>query len=288
MASLSPVRRPLVRWYGGKWRLAPRLIGYFPAHRTYVEPYGGGGSVLLRKPRTYAEVYNDLDGEAVNLFRVLRDEAQACRLVEQLRLTPFAREEFERSTDPTDDPVERARRLIVLSFMGFGSNAHSRYQTGFRANSSRSGTTPAQDWMNYPDALPIAIERLRGVVIEQRLAVACMAQHDRPDTLHYVDPPYVMSTRWKGDPSARERRGYSHELSDDDHAELLAFLSGLTGMVVLSAYDHPIYDEALNSWRRIEIDTFADGARPRVEILWLNPACVAALGDGPLFDMAAA
>lgn len=282
----AAVRRPLVRWYGGKWKLAPKLLGFFPAHRVYVEPFGGGGSMLLRKPRSYAEVYNDLDGEAVNLFKVLRNEAQACRLVEQLRLTPFAREEFEQSFEISDEPVERARRLIVLSFMGFGANAHSRYQTGFRSNSNRSGTTPAQDWRNYPDALPFAIDRLRGVVIEATDARKCMARHDGPATLHYVDPPYIMSTRWKGDPSGRERRGYVHELSDDDHVDLLTFLRGLRGMVVLSAYAHPLYERALSGWRRIEIATYADGARPRTEIVWLNPATTAALSDGPLMDHA--
>jgi DNA adenine methylase len=205
-------------------------------------------------------------------------------LVEQLRLTPFAREEFEQSFEVSDEPVERARRLIVLSFMGFGANAHSRYQTGFRSNSNRSGTTPATDWRNYPDMLPLAIERLRGVVIESQDARKCMAKHDALQTLHYVDPPYVMSTRWKGDPTGRERRGYCHELSDDDHAELLTFLRGLRGMVVLSAYAHPIYEQTLSDWRRIEIDTYADGARPRTEIVWLNPTAATALSDGPLLD----
>lgn len=281
---LSPVKRPLVRWYGGKWRLAPKLLGFFPAHRIYVEPFGGGGSMLLRKPRSYGEVYNDLDAEIVNLFRVLRDDVQACRLVEQLRLTPFAREEFEQSFEVVDDPVERARRLIVLSFMGFGANGHSRYQTGFRSNCTRSGTTPAQDWQNYPGLLPLAIERLRGVVIESMDARKCMAKHDTAGTLHYVDPPYVMSTRWKGDPTGRERRGYVHELTDDDHVELLTFLRSLKGMVVLSAYTHPIYECGLDGWQRHEIATYADGARPRTEVVWLNPATVAALGHGPLLD----
>jgi len=259
-------------------------VPFFPPHRVYVEPFGGGGSILLRKPPAYAEVYNDLDAGIVNLFRVLRDDAQACRLVEQLRLTPFARDEFVASYGPTEDPVERARRLIVLSFQGFGVNAHGGYITGFRSNSNRSGTTPAQDWRNYPEALPLAIERLRGVVIENQDAQACMAKHDGPSTLHYVDPPYVMSTRWAGDPSRRKRRGYRHELSDDDHEALLTFLRGLRGMVVLSAYTHPMYEMALKSWRRIELDTYADGARPRTEILWLNPACIRASASGPLFD----
>jgi DNA adenine methylase len=120
-----------------------------PPHRTYVEPFGGGASILLRKPRSYSEVYNDLDGEIVNVFRVLRDPAQAKDLANMLRLTPFAREEFNGAYVTTDDSLEQARRTIIRSFMGFGSaSANRNHRTGFRANSSRSGTTPAHDWMN--------------------------------------------------------------------------------------------------------------------------------------------
>ena len=85
--------RPVLRWHGGKWLLAPWIIGHFSEHRVYVEPFGGAGSVLMRKPRCYAEVWNDLDGEVVNLFRVLRS-ARAQELVDVIRLTPFARDEF--------------------------------------------------------------------------------------------------------------------------------------------------------------------------------------------------
>jgi hypothetical protein len=149
--------RPVLRYHGGKWRLAPWIISHFPAHRVYVEPFGGAASVLMRKPRAYAEVYNDLDGELVALFRVLRDETQAAALVRAVSLTPFAREEFAASYEPSGDPVEQARRTVIRAFMGFGSNAHVR-ATGFRANSNRSGTTPARDWANYPDALVAIIE----------------------------------------------------------------------------------------------------------------------------------
>nr|WP_313012310.1 DNA adenine methylase [Brucella intermedia] len=260
------VSRPVLRWHGGKWMLAPWILQHFPKHRIYVEPFGGAGSVLLRKDRAYAEVWNDLDGDVVNLFRVLRS-TDASRLVEMLELTPFAREEFH-AAYRTDNscPVERARQLIIRSFMGFGSNGHARV-TGFRANSSRSGTTPAQDWTNYPDALNGIIRRLAGVVIENRDAKRVMSAHDSADTLHYVDPPYVFSTR------ADLAKDYAHEMTDDDHAELLDFVRQLSGMVVLSGYPHELYDAALSGWRRVDRVAFADGARERTEVLWINPRC---------------
>jgi len=276
---VSAPSRPVVRWYGGKWKLAPWIMSHFPPHRIYVEPYGGGGSVLIRKPRAYAEVWNDLDGEIVNLFRVLRDDAMAARLTEQLRLTPFAREELIGAYEETDEPVERARRLVVLSFQGFGANAHARVPTGFRGNSDRcSGTTPAQDWLNYPEKLAAAVERLRGVVIENRDAREVMLAHDAEETLHYVDPPYVWETRADGNKYDLAYRGYSHELNDDDHLALLEFLRALKGMVVLSGYPTEMYDAALSGWHRVERKAFADGARPRIEVLWINPLAWQQLG----------
>src|SRR5882757_3519486 len=112
--------RPLVRWHGGKWRIADWIISHFPKHDTYVEHFGGGGSILLRKPASKAELYNDLDKTIVQVFRVLRDPVESARLVELLRITPFAREEFAGAYLPCDDPVESARRTIVRSFMGYG------------------------------------------------------------------------------------------------------------------------------------------------------------------------
>lgn len=276
---MSGRKRPLLRWHGGKWRLAPWIIAQFPPHRIYVEPYGGAASVLLRKPRTYGEIYNDLDGDVVNLFRVLRSD-QANELIEALRLTPFARAEFEESYRETGDPVEQARRLIVRSQMGFGSDGHNReIRTGFRANSNRSSTTPAHDWTNYPAALRVIVERLRGVVIEKRDAMEVMAKHDGADTLHYVDPPYLPATR-----SQKSRRGkvryhaYAHEMTEADHAELLDFLQGLRGAVVLSGYPSDLYDNALDGWSRLQRQAHADGAKARTEVLWINPAAHAGHG----------
>jgi DNA adenine methylase len=260
------VARPLVRYHGGKWKLAPWILEHLPPHRVYVEPFGGGASVLLRKARSYAEVYNDLDGEIVNLFRVAREHGS--RLVELLRLTPFARDEFLQAYEASDDPIEQARRTVIRAFMGFGSNAHNR-MTGFRCNSNRSGTTPARDWMNYPDALAGIVERLQGVVIENRNALDVMPQHDSEQTVFYVDPPYVAETRDKGG-------DYRHEMTDADHRALADALHGLTGMVVLSGYPSDLYDELYGRWVRIDRQAHADGARDRIECLWLNDAASAA------------
>ena len=259
------VPRPVLRWHGGKWLLAPWIISHFPAHQVYVEPFGGAASVLMRKNRAYAEIYNDLDGEVVNLFRVLRSD-RAAELVEALRLTPFARAEFAEAYHETYDDFERARRLVIRSFMGFGSNGHNRV-TGFRANSNRSGTTPAHDWVNYPDSLAQVIRRVQGVTIESKDAKSVMLQHDAPTTLHYVDPPYVMATR------SDDGDDYAHEMDDAAHQALLECLAGLSGMVVLSGYPHPLYDAFLTDWRRVEKSALADGASPRTEVLWINPAC---------------
>jgi DNA adenine methylase len=259
-----------------------------------VEPFGGGASVLLRKPAAYAEVYNDLDRRLVALFRVLRDREQAAELIRLLELTPFAREEFHLAYEETEDPVESARRTVIRSFMGFGSDGTAGvYRTGFRCNVTASGSTPASAWKNYPEALTAAVERLRAVVLDNRPAAAVMKQYDAPATLFYVDPPYLPSTRSQGN---RRRRGpgtaafevYAHELSEEDHVLLLQELQGLAGMVVLSGYPSELYDSKLLGWRRAEKKTHADGGLKRTEVIWINPACQEALEHGPLFSGASA
>lgn len=268
--------RPVLRYHGGKWRLAPWVLSFFPMHRCYVEPYGGAASVLMRKPRSQTEIYNDLDEDVVNFFRVLRDPEDAERLVELLRLTPFARAEFEEAYEPTDNVVERARRLVVRSYMGFGSSVLAKHATGFRdySKAHERRRYPAGDWANYPDCLVNCIARFAAVIVDRREAVEVIARHDSPDTLFYVDPPYVLSTRG----CARGvRQKYAVELSDDDHALLSTVLRGVQGLVVVSGHPSPLYDLAYHGWDRFERAHMADGANPRTEVLWLNPACSDAL-----------
>lgn len=266
--------RPVMRWHGGKWKLAGWIISHFPPHRTYVEPFGGAASVLMQKPRAYAEVYNDTWRVAVDVFRCMRDPALASELDRRLRLTPFARDEFRNAyIAETDDVVERARKAIVRSFMGFGSaSANGNYITGFRASSRRSGTTPALDWQHYPDCIPSFVARLQGVVIENKDAFDVIAQHDAEDSLIYADPPYPHETR-------NMRRGnasYAHEFTTADHERLAEQLRGCRAMVLVSSYPSHLYDRLYAGWQVRECEAFADGARKRREVLYLNAACATA------------
>ncbi len=274
----APTRTAL-RWHGGKWRLAPWIIEHFPQHRVYVEPYSGGFSVLLRKQRSYTEVYNDLDEEAVNFFRVLRSK-EATVFIQLLRLTPFSRNEFMKAYTPIKDPLERARRMCIRSYMGFGSDSSGKNSgprrgfrpgTGFRANSNKSGTTPAREWRNYPDGLVKIVERLQGVVIENRDALECMAQHDSHETLFYVDPPYPYETR-----SKKALGTYRYEMTEEDHRRLLKFIYNLEGFVVLSGYRCQMYDAL--PWKRFDRKAYADGAKKRIESIWVNEAVEESIG----------
>lgn len=256
------LKRPVLRWFGGKWILAPWIISHFPKHRIYVEPFGGAGSVLMRKERSYAEVWNDMDESVFNLFSVLRTMEGSIDLRNVLEFTPYSRREFELAHVYNPDPVENARRLIIRSFMGFGADSASKLtsKTGFRSNSNRSGTTPAHDWINYPSQISGFTKRLKGVIIENRDALGVMDDHDGPDTLHYVDPPYPHTTRRSG--------RYTHEMTNHGHEKLAECLAGLDGKVIISGYSSPIYDGL--GWRKVEKESYADGAAKRTECLWMN------------------
>ena len=265
--------RPVLRYHGGKWVLAPWIIAHFPRHRCYIEPFGGAASVLLRKPRAHQEVYGDLDGDVVNVFRVLRDPVQAEALRRACELTPFARTEWEEACTPTEDPVERARRAIVRSYFGHGSaSVNPEHCTGFRGRSMRNGTVAAVDWARWPAQVPRYVERLRGVVIDHRDALALIRQHDGADSLFYVDPPYPFATR------GRVRQCYRHELDEAGHRALAQVLRQISGLVVVSGYPCDLYDgELYPDWPRFSCVATADGGRARREVLWLSPRTAEAL-----------
>lgn len=248
--------RPVLRYHGGKWLLAPWIISYFPPHHVYVEPFGGAASALMRKKRARVEVYNDLWAAVVNVFRVLRDPETANELAWLLYLTPFARDEYSQtSVDKLDglSSVEAARRMILRSFAGFGSaSTNGAHSTGFRAVSAKTAPKAAANWANYPAQIQGFVERLRGVAIENRPALDVIRQYDSLDTLFYLDPPYPLCTR-------NLRRGnamYAHELTDDDHA-------------------CDLYDQLFADWTKLQTEHVIDGGNKRLESTWLNHVCVA-------------
>lgn len=273
---MNSITRPALRYHGAKFRLAPWVMGFFPEHTCYVEPFGGAAGVLLQKPRAYAEVYNDLDGDVVNFFRVLQDPELRAQLLERLVMTPYARGEFEKAWRPARGQVERARRLAIRAQMGFGSGGATKGSTGFRIDTKRKYGTAQALWEQYPDSVAYAAQRLAGVLIENRPAIEVLQQHDAPSTLHFVDPPYVLATR---DPRASSKSNtyYKHEMTDKGH---MLLLDALEGMVVLCGYDSELYASRLQGWQRHTTTSRISAGRGsalRDEVVWLNPACVAAL-----------
>lgn len=278
------VSRPALRYHGAKFRLADWVMQFFPPHRCYVEPFGGAAGVLLQKERSYAEVYNDLDGDVVNFFAVLRDKELRCQLIEACTLTPYARDEFDLAWEPCSGPVERARRLAVRAQMGFGSAGATKGRTGFRIDTKRAYSTAQHHWMEYPEAIAAAGQRMAGVLIENRPAIEVMRQHDAPDTLHFVDPPYLHTTRVMQPGKAGY---YRHEMTDAQHEELLDCVRNLEGYVVLCGYDSVLYRQLLQGWRHFTTQARISAGRGtalRTENVWINPACADVMHTTGLFD----
>lgn len=264
-------RRALLRYFGGKWAIAPWVIDHLPPCRIYVEPFGGAASVLLRKARSPVEVYNDLDEEIVGIFEVMQDPLRCAELVRRLRRTPYSRVQFERAFQPSRDAVGRAQRAIVRAYQAFHHEAlFNPRKTTFADARHRTGGSKSREWVSYPRGLAAIHRRLQGVVIERRDALEVIRAQDTPQTLFFVDPPYL--------PSTRSDSGYRCELSLAQHVELLERLKVVQGMVVLAGYPSELYDELLAGWGRVERPARAAGSmRARREVLWLSPSAVRAL-----------
>ena len=268
-------------YYGAKRRLAGKIIETLPPHNAWVEAFCGSAAMTLVKPPAPIEVINDRDGEIVNLFRQLRNNGD--KLCEAIALTPYSREEFmqARSSRAGVDPVERARRFLVASMMGVNGTVGS-FGCGFSFSQSyaREGREARVNrWYNLPDRLTGVIERLRGVRVENRDAREIVGMFsNRPATLLYLDPPYLMT----------RRHGYSvDDNSDEFHSELLTLCTKARCMMMISGYESKLYSDILRSsrgWTRriIDTDTRDTSGRqhPRREVLWTNERFVAARRRG--------
>lgn len=262
---MSPLKPP-VPYFGSKARIADRIVGLLPEHGHYVEPYCGALSVLLAKSPSRMETVNDLDGNLVNFWRVVREQPE--QLLRAVELTPHARAELAGAWEPTDDNVERARRVWVILSQGRGGMMR---RTGWRHYTATSGSSIGMPGYleAYRDRLLPAAERLRGVSLECLPALTVIGKYGAAaDVLLYVDPPYLGSTRQ----DANSRYGVEMR-SDDEHRELAAALADCAAAVVLSGYDSPLYDELYAGWQRTELSTMTGNGRAdkaRTEVLWSN------------------
>ena len=258
-------------YFGGKQAMMKHILPLLPHHEVYVEVFGGAGSLLFAKAPAGLEVYNDIDSSLVNFFTVLRNDAPA--LIRLLELTPYARTEHRycrKEMDNTDDPIERARRFYTATRQNF--RADTTKGGWSHSLSTKGNSLAARSWVNNIDRLMDCAKRLRGVQVECDTFDHIIQAYDAEDVLFYADPPYVPETRRSG--------GYRHEMTIEQHVQLLQLLTTCKGMVILSGYDCPLYQEYLADWRRIDIAMFAqtnekgEGGRQRqtrIESLWVKP-----------------
>lgn len=284
----------LLPWFGGKIKTADWIRSHFPGHHTYVEPFGGAMAVLLAKPPSPVEVYNDVDQELVNFWRVVRDPVAFEQLRHRIELTPYARAEWRwaRGGRGQGDPVERAARWWTVIRQGFSATDTS---WSFTVDSTARGMSrETSKYLAAIEMLPQVHARISRVQIDCLDWREMFARYDRERTLFYCDPPYVMATRRNG--------GYAHELSDDDHRDLVERALAAAGMVVISGYAHELYrplERAGWSVVRREVPCHAAGRtrangmqgpgsaahQVRTESLWISPRAVAGEAQMRLVDV---
>lgn len=251
---------PLLKYPGSKFRLASWIIDKIPYHEVYLEPYFGSGAVLFQKPISRIETINDLNLDVVNFFKVIRDNPD--EFTRCLRLTPYAREEYERAyiEEAKDDNIERARKFAIKCWFGFGASV--RYKNGFRTSQQAMSPDTTKQWNNFIEDIYKGTERLRNCQIESRPALQLLDMYDTSDVFIYLDPPYV--------PEVRKKYQYVHEMSKEDHVELLEKIIHHPAKILLSGYDTELYRNYLAKWYVCHRTTQAERGILRQEVLWSN------------------
>ena len=258
-------------WYGGKFSHLDFILPNLPEDaRHFCDVFGGSAAVIINRKPAPAETYNDLDGELVNFFATLRDARTSDPLIKAIALTPFSREELVRACEPPGDvePVERARRFFVRARQTRTGLAQTSSEGRWAhcVLTSRAGMAGAVSrWLGSVEGLPEIVQRLQRIQIENAPALEVVERYDTPETLFYLDPPYVHDAR--GDASA-----YGAEMSDSDHADLARVLHRIKGRAAISGYRTPLYDRLFGDWLRVDADPrLCHSVRqPRQESLWMN------------------
>lgn len=252
----------VLKYPGAKWGIADWIIGFFPMHHSYLEPFFGSGGVLFNKKRSNIETINDIDGEVINLFECIKSDPE--RLAHDVFFTPYARAVYDEafSKEITLDSFKRAVRLLTRCNMGHGFRTTGE-RVGWKNDIvGRERAYAAKAWANLPDIIVETADRLREVQIECAPAVEVISRFNSPDVLIYCDPPYVLSTR--------RGKQYRCEMTDNDHLELLDTLKKHTGPVLVSGYQNLLYDSELNKWHRETIIATDQLSQKKKEVLWMN------------------
>lgn len=260
-----------INWYGGKYYMAKNIIELFPKHNMYVEGFGGAGHVLFRKTPSPMEVYNDLHKGLYLLFKLLREKNE--ELIKSIQLTPYSREEFiqDKNTWKNEtNEVEKVRKFyteVMQAVAGKGGWCYTK------SKSRRGMCQSVSRWLgNIDENLPNIIERLREIQIENLDIINLIDKYDSEDTLFYLDPPYIHDTR-----SAKKM--YDYEMSNEKHIELVNTLIKIKGKVVLSGYEHEIYNKLENEgWKKVYIGDYAKRSQKTnegeldtgSEFVWIN------------------
>lgn len=257
-----------LKWHGGKHYLAARIIEMMPAHIHYVEPFFGGGSVLLNKPADgISEVVNDIHKELTNFWKVLQNEEQFARFMRAVEAIPFSQVEWEDAHDVPQDPVGMAVSFFVRCRQS-RAGTFDCFATLSRNRTRRQMNEQASSWLTAVDGLPAVAARLKRVVVLCDNAVKIIRSQDGPNTLFYLDPPYLHATRVS-------TATYDFEMSNDQHVELLEVIDKCVGKVLLSGYPNALYAGRLSNWNTIdvEIDNKASMAKTKpvmIERFWMN------------------
>ncbi|HEX8283291.1 MAG TPA: DNA adenine methylase [Pyrinomonadaceae bacterium] len=256
-------------WYGGKYSHLDWLLPLLPKTTHYCEPFGGSAAVLINREPSPIETYNDVHGEVVNFFRVLREQGEA--LTKVIGLTPFSREEFEKAiAEPAADlsELERARRFYVLARQvrtGLAQKASSGRWAHCKLTSRAGMAGAVSRWLGAVEDLPLIAQRLLRVQIEHAPAVEVIRRYDSEETLFYCDPPYPHESR-------TDVNAYANEMTNEHHRELADVLRSVKGKVALSGYDCALMDELYGDWPRIESEEkiIHSVKTTRKEVLWIN------------------
>lgn len=250
----------VLKYPGAKNRLAPWILEYIPKHDVYLEPYFGSGAIFFNKEPSKIETINDLNGDVVNYFKILRNNSS--ELIESLKLTPYARDEYDAAyeTSDSDTNIEMARKFAVRCWQGFGCS--NLYKNGFRSSQQSNSPMTTKAWSEFPETLKIASNRLMNAQIENLPAVELIKRYDTKDVFIYADPPYLHGTR--------KNYLYKHEMKDSEHEELICLLKNHPGRVLLSGYDNDMYNNHLKGWYKTSKNTTAEKGLKRTEVLWMN------------------